>query len=160
MPKTKTIAQLRRQLALQERRLARLTTRRGTLARQLRRVDREIASLAGGPAKPGPRRKDRKKVAKKKAKKKARKKIAKKAVRKTVKKATRRARERGGKPLAQYLTEVLSKTKAGMRARDLTAAVLNAGYVTRDKNFKQTVAATLGTDKRFKRVSRGVYKLA
>jgi len=47
-----------------------------------------------------------------------------------------------------------------MRARDLADAVLKAGYVTKDKNFYNTVAKTLGKDKRFKRVGRGLYKLA
>ena len=123
-------------------------------------MDSEIASLGGEApvARPGPARKVRKKAAKKRTRRIH--KVAKKAVKRRVKKAVRRARGARGKPLTQYLAEALSKAKAGMRARDLTAAVLNAGYVTRDKNFKQAVAATLGTDKRFKRVSRGVYTLA
>ena len=151
MPRTKTIAQLRKELAAQERRLARLTTRRGTLARQLQRVESEIASLVGGPAKPGPRRKARKKVAKKKAKKKVRKKVAKRA-----KQAVGRAVT---KPLSQYLLEALGKARKPMRATHVSDAVLKAGYVTVDKHFKKTVAKALGRDKRFKRVSVGVYKL-
>jgi len=57
--------------------------------------------------------------------------------------------------------EVLAKAKAGkMRAMHLADAVVEAGYVTRDRNFKNTVAKTLAKDKRFKRVGRGMYKLA
>jgi hypothetical protein len=38
--------------------------------------------------------------------------------------------------------------------------VLAAGYRTKDKNFRQAVVVALSTDKRFRRVGRGVYKLA
>ena len=160
MPRTKTIPQIRKELAAQERRLAALQARRRTVAGQLQRLDSEIASLGGETpvVRPGPARKVRKKAAKKKAHR--IRKVAKKAVKRPVKKATRRARGARGKPLTQYLAEALSKAKAGMRARDLTAAVLKAGYVTKDRNFKQTVAKTLGTDRRFTRVRLGVYKLA
>ena len=153
MAKTKTIAEIRRALAAQEKRLAKLQARRSKIAAKLQRVESEIASLSGEPAaaRPGRPKKARKKVAKKKAR---------RVVRKVAKKAVGRPKQTRGKPLTQYLAQALSRSKAGMRAKDLTTAVLKAGYVTKDKNFKQTVAKSLGTDKRFKRVSRGVYVLA
>lgn len=72
----------------------------------------------------------------------------------------RKRKGRIGKSLAEYICGVLTKAKGGMRARDVTAAVLQAGYRTKDKTFSKTVAKTLASDRRFKRVSRGVYKLA
>ena len=62
--------------------------------------------------------------------------------------------------MAEYIRGVLAKAKEGVRARDVTAAVLQAGYRTRDKTFNKTVAKMLASDKRFRRVSRGIYKLA
>ena len=100
------------------------------------------------------------KKASKKAVKKAGKKAGKRTVKKAVKKAARKVAGGGKKPLAQYLVEALSKASAGMRAMNLAEAALKAGYSTKDKNFKQTVAGMLSTDGRFERVSRGVYKLA
>jgi hypothetical protein len=47
-----------------------------------------------------------------------------------------------------------------LHARDLSDAVLAAGYRTKDKTFRQSVATALSTDKRFRRVRRGIYKLA
>ena len=149
MPRSKTIAELRRQLAAQEGRLGKLQARRQGLSRQLERVDREIASLGGdvGAAKPRAARK-----------------VAKKAVTRGRKKVAKEAERAVGravaKPLSMFLAEALGKAREGQRAKDLAAAVLKAGYVTKDKNFKQTVASLLGTDKRFTRVSRGIYKLA
>jgi hypothetical protein len=64
-----------------------------------------------------------------------------------------------GKPLKAFLVEALSNG-GSMRARDLADAVLAAGYRTKDKNFPKAVAVALSTDKQFRRVSRGVYKLA
>ena len=94
----------------------------------------------------------------------SRKKVAKKAAKKTAKKAAKKAATKVGrrkkKPLAQYLAEALSKAGTSMRAMDLANAVLKAGYPTRDKNFKQTVASALAVGKRFSRIDRGVYKLA
>jgi len=132
MPNTKSIAELSRALAAQQRRVAKLQSQRAKLLSGLQAVDRQIAALTGraggkGPARPAA--------------------------------GARRTKPRKALPVC--LVEVLAKAKAGkMRAMHLADAVVEAGYVTRDRNFKNTVAKTLAKDKRFKRVGRGMYKLA
>jgi hypothetical protein len=64
-----------------------------------------------------------------------------------------------GKSLKEFLVDAM-KNGETMRARDLTDAVLAAGYATKDRNFRQTVASALAGDKRFRRIRRGMYKLA
>jgi len=129
MPKTKSIAELERELASQQKRVDKLEARRAKLAASLEAVDREIAALTGrsgfGPAR--------------------------------VKRAGAGA---GRRSLTSCLSAVLAKADGAMRAMDLADAVVKAGYVTRDKNFKNTVAKTLAKEKQFRRVGRGMYKLA
>ena len=129
MPSTKSIAELSRALAAQQKRVTKLQSQRAKLLSSLQAVDRQIAALTGTAGSPG------------------------------------RARPAGGragrKSLPVCLMEVLASAKGGkMRAMHLADAVVEAGYVTRDRNFKNTVAKTLAKDKRFKRVGRGMYKLA
>jgi len=121
--------------------------------KRFRKVSRGVYALKGAG-------KAAAKKLRKKAAKKATKQAAKRAVKKTVKKAAKKAGRGAKKPLAQYLAEALGKARTGMRAMNLADAVLKAGYSTKDKNFKQTVASTLATNGRFERVGRGVYKLA
>lgn len=73
--------------------------------------------------------------------------------------AGRRGGARGGKSLKQYLAEALASGQS-KRTNELTQAVLDAGYKTLDRNFRQTVASTLAGNKQFRRVRRGIYKLA
>lgn len=132
MPNTKSIAELSRALAAQEKRVAKLQSRRAKLLSSLQPIDRQIAALTGRADRKGPARP-----------------------------AAGARRLKAGKALPVCLMEVLAKAKGGkMRAMHLADAVVEAGYVTRDKNFKNTVAKTLAKDKRFKRVGRGMYKLA
>ena len=159
MPKTKTIAELRRELSAKEQQLTKLRKQREQLAAKLKTVDKQIRGLAGEPA-----AEPRKKAAKKKTE---RKKTAKKAVKGPAKKVrggkaakARRRKVVKQKPLVVCLTEALRKAKGKMRAQDLAAAVVKAGYVTKDKRFKGTVAKALAEKKQFKRVGRGLYVLA
>ncbi len=132
MPNTKSIAELSRALAAQQKRLAKLQSRRAKLLSDLQTIEKQIAALNGRDGRKGPARP-----------------------------ATGARRSRAKKALPAFLIEVLAKAKGGkMRAMHLADAVVEAGYVTRDKNFKNTVAKTLAKDKRFKRVGRGMYKLA
>ena len=62
--------------------------------------------------------------------------------------------------MAQFVQNVLAKAAKPMQAKDVTAAVLKAGYRTKDKSFKATVAQMLGKSPNFRRVRRGVYRLA
>lgn len=159
MPKIKTIAELRRELLAKEKQLSKLRKQREKLAARLRGLDKQISGLAGEPA-----AKPRRKAAKKRA---IRRITAKKAAKRPVKNArtgkvvkARRRKVVKQRPLVDYLTEAMRKAKGKMRAKDLAAAVVKAGYVTKDKGFKATVAKTLAKNKPFKRVGRGLYVLA
>ncbi len=135
MPKTKSIAELSRALAAQQKRVAKLESERDKFASRAQALDRQIAALTGQAA-PVRARAGRAKSAGK-------------------------AKASARKPLPQCLIEALTKAKGGkMRAMLLADAVVKAGYDTKDKHFKNTVAKTLAKDKRFKRVGRGMYKLA
>ena len=158
MPRTRSIAELQKELAAKESQLAKLQAQRKKLIASLEAVDRQISSLASGVvAGPNRRRKARKKVAKKAARK--GRKVARKVVRKAAKKA-KRAAGRTDKSLVEFIRQILAKAGDGMRAKDITAAVLKAGYPTKSKDFYGIVAATLRDKKNFSRLGRGVYKLA
>lgn len=137
MARIRSIAELNRQLQAQKKRLVKLQSQRAKLLAGLQTVDKQITSLTG-QVPPVPVR-----------------------VAKAGKKAARPGRKgRARKSLTACLIAALASTKGSARAMDLADAVVKAGYVTKDKNFKNTVAKTLGKDKRFKRVGRGMYKLA
>jgi len=132
MPNTKSIAELSRALAAQQKRVAKLQSQRAKFLSDLQAIDKQIAALTGRAGVKGPARP-----------------------------ATGARRSRAKKALPACLIEALAKAKGTkMRAMHLADAVVEAGYVTRDRNFKNTVAKTLAKDKRFKRVGRGMYKLA
>ena len=140
-PRVKSIEDLRRELRTREAQIGRLESRRQKLLKRLHRVDREIAAMGGSALPSGNgRRRGRKAKA-------------------PVGRPGRRRRATG-KPLVEYLKEVLAKHPDGMRAKDIMPAVKKAGYKTHSKDFYGIVAATLRDGDNFKRVSRGVYKLA
>ena len=132
MPKTKTIAELRQQLVAKEKQLKALTARRKKITTQLSAVDREIAQL-GGKATP---------------------------VKKTKKKAVRRRRKKAKNKqnLANVLEAVL-KGKKGVKVSDVVKLVRAAGYKSTAKLFGNIVSQALTSNKRFKKISRGVYAL-
>jgi hypothetical protein len=69
-----------------------------------------------------------------------------------------KAARASGKPLAEYVREVLAAAPHGMGLKDIEAAVLAAGYPTKAKTLYAPVVkalAKIGT----KRVGRGVYRL-
>ena len=132
MPRTKTIAELRRELAAKERKLKTLSAKRSTLRVQLSAIDREIAKLGGegtpgkkGKAKPTPKR------------------------RKMVK---------NKRSLGNVLAEV-AKGRKLLGVADAAKLVLAKGYKSQAKNFHLAVNKTLMKDKRFGRVGRGIYTL-
>lgn len=148
MPRIKSVTELREELAVKVRQLAELTAQRKTLARGLAALDKRIAALGGEapPAKPRRRRKARR---------------GRKPGRRAAKKAARKVgRGYRAKPLVAYIAGALKKARKGMRARDVAAAVLKAGYPTSSKDFYHTVAKTLATEAGFQRVTRGVYAVA
>jgi hypothetical protein len=71
-----------------------------------------------------------------------------------------RRRRATGRPLPEFIKDVLAKNPEGMRAKDVAQAVTRAGYKSHSKDFYGIVAATLRDTRNFKRVSRGVYRLA
>lgn len=150
---TKTIEDLRKELKAKTKKLAKLRQQRRKAAAALAAIDKQIASLAGRATKPGPKRK----VAKKKAgkpgpKKKAGKKTA-------AKKKVGPAKRATGTPLLTYVQNALDKAADGMRVKEVVGAVKKAGYKSLSKDFYGIVATTL-RNKKFKRIKRGLYKLA
>ena len=137
MSKTMTIAELRKQLAAKEAKLAKLQMKRGKVAKQLAALDSEIASLGGGPVKT--KRKGRKKVAKKTA-------------------ARRGKRTKGGPSLADVLAKVLVG-KGEMKVAEAAKLAIGAGYKSSSSQFGNIVSQTLSGDKRFKKIARGIYAM-
>jgi len=131
MPKIKTIAQLRAELAAKEKGLAKLQAKRAGLAKQLDAIDRQIATL-GGAGRRAPEKKA------------------------PTKPASRRTMPKNVKPLIEYVREALAKTKDGMRVKDIMTAVQEAGYKTNSKDF-YGVVATAVREGGFQKLSRGVY---
>jgi hypothetical protein len=137
MPRrTKTIAELRRELKTKERALGRLASRRRRLAAHLAALDRRIASLGGAASSVGARAGGRRT------------------------RGRRRRKRATGKPLVKYLRAALARAKGGMRAKDVMKAVVKAGYPTCSKDFYGIVAAALRDKGHFKRLKRGIYTLA
>ena len=145
MPRVKTIAELRNELAAKEGQLSKLKARRAKAVAELAVVAKKIATLGGKSAKPAPAPKKAKKVA------------GKKRGRKPGPKP--KGRRKGAKTLAQVISQVLRGVKGGMRVKDICAAVIKAGYKTKSKDFYNTTAATLAANKSFKKIKRGVYTL-
>jgi len=142
MPVIKSISDLRAELAAKEQQVAKLQSRRAAVGKELDRIDRQIAVLAGKAPKVF-------------------------AVRKAVKvprpaKAAggRAAKRATGKPLTAYIKDALKSAKGGLRVTEVVAAVKAAGYMSYSKDFYAIVAKTLLTDDSFKRVKRGVYTLS
>ena len=133
MPKTKTIAELRAELAVKEEQLAKLQAKRAGLAEQLDEIDQQIAALVGDrPGRP---------------------------TRASAKPPSRRWKcPKNVKPLIEYIGEVLVTAKGAMRVKDIVAAVQKAGYKTHSKDF-YGIVATAVREGGFKKIERGVYEL-
>jgi len=146
--RSKTIQELRRELAAKEKQLDKLLAQRRSLAARLAKLDKAIVA-AGGEAPQPKARKARKRRKLKAAGRKA-------APRRKAVKKTGRARS---KPLVEYIKQVLGKSGKPLRAKEVMQAVRAAGYKTRSKDFYGIVASALRDTKTFMRVSRGVYTL-
>jgi len=150
-PRIRSIQTLRSELAEKERRLAWLLAQRKKVVAKL---DREIAALGGeapGVAGTrGPKRRGRARAVV----------HAGRAGLGFRKGDLKRRRRDGGKPLIHYMKLVLGQAPKGMRAKDVMMAVQSAGYRSNSKDFYGIVAAALRDNKCFKRVRRGVYRLA
>ena len=133
MPRTRSIADLHKELAVKEGQLAKLRTQRDKLARQLTGIEREIAVLGGRPVKI--KRKGRRKVAARKGR-----------------------RARGGPSLADVLARVMAD-KGNVKVAEAAKLALGAGYKSKSSQFANIVSQTLSADKRFKKIARGIYAL-
>ena len=134
MPKVRTIAELRHELEQKEKQLGKLASRREALLRELQKIDRQIGQIQGqGTA----------------------------TVRATARteKSSARGQRATGTPLIQYVKDVLAKSADGLRVKDIAKSVEKAGYHSKSKDFYSIVAAQMQNDA-FKRVGRGIYKLA
>jgi hypothetical protein len=83
-------------------------------------------------------------------------KVDRKPGRKLDRKLDRKAKRTTGRPLAEYVKEVLAKAAKGLRARQIQAEVLAAGYSTRAANLYHPIMKVLGKPG-FKRIATGVY---
>jgi len=133
MPRTLSIADLRRKLAVKEGQLAKLQGQRDRLAKQLAGIEREIAVLGGAPAKAKPKR--RKKTPVKKGR-----------------------RVRRGASLVDVLAKVLAG-KGHVRVAEAAKLALAAGHKSNSSQFGNIVSQALSDDGRFKKIARGVYVL-
>lgn len=152
-PKTKTIAELRNELAARETEVAALRKERGAILARLAAIDKQIARLSGKARrgrKPGPKRGKKAKVAKK---------AVKKTAKKAVNKAPRARKRATGRPLGEYLVDVLKAAGSPLRIKDIAPAVAKAGYQSASKDFYGIVATALRENKAIQKVSRGIYKL-
>ena len=113
--------------------MGRLQKKKAVLLTKVEAIDRRIGLLTGSavkarrPAKDGRRRR-------------------------------RGGRKPTGKALTNYIQQVLAKASgAGLRAKEIAQAALNAGYKSASKNFYGIVAAALRDTAKFRRLRRGVY---
>jgi hypothetical protein len=152
-PRVKTINELEQELESKQRKVDQLQSRRDKLADELDAIDREIAKLTGtGRSRRGGRKTTKKTTRQRKKSTRGRKKTARR-------KGGRRRKRATGRPLVEYIKDVLKKQPKGMRVKEIQQAVKKAGYRSSSKDFYGIVAAALRDEDNFQRVSRGVYKL-
>ena len=137
-PKLRSIEDLRRELRKRETELAKLVARRAKVAAKLEKLDRQIALLGGEALGTVVN-------------------IHKGRAGKAV--AAKPGRKRSGKPLLEYIKQVLVGVDDGMRVKNVMKAVTKAGYKSISKDFYTIVASALRDAKVFENLSRGVYKL-
>ncbi len=125
-----SLASLRKEI---DRRLAGLDglkTKRNKLANELENIDRQIAAIGGEAAPANGRRK--------------------KAAKQAVEKAGPKPKRATGKPLAEYVADVL-KAEGGLAVKEIEDRVRKAGYPTTAKRSYNQVATMLAKGE-FKRV--------
>jgi len=128
----RTIAELRKELAAKERQFSKLQAQRQKITKQLAALDRELAALGGGPVR---------------------------STRKAKKAAGKKIRPWKAQPsLADVLAEVLVG-KANVKVAEAAKLAVAAGYKSVSSQFGNIVSQTLSADRRFKKISRGVYVL-
>ena len=144
MPRVKTIEQLRKELAVREKAVKSLSARRVKAVARLAAIDHAIALATGGKA-PS--------VAGIKVSSKVR-------VKRRKRGAGKRGTAKGGLKLVDVLKGVLGKSDQPMRVMDIEKAAVEAGYKSSSTDFYGIVATALRAGDVFKKVDRGLYKLA
>jgi len=113
MPKTvsdMSVADLEKALQSKRGKLDDLSNQRDRLRKQLESVEGKIQTLGGTPADPGKQKGGR-----------------------------RGKRVKNAMPLSGYVEEVLGRTKKGFTVDEVEQKVLEAGYKTNSKNFRNVV---------------------
>jgi len=127
-----SVADLQRLLERKQARLAALLKKRQSLQKTLAKVEKQIAGLEGSKSRSGTQKRRRKPG----------------------------RRVKNARPLNVVVTEILSKTKAGLKVADLTVKVLATGYKSKSANFKNVVHQTLyNSDKIVRDKVTGKYRL-
>lgn len=135
MAKVVSIAALEAALAQKRRQLESLASERVALVRQLEKVDQRIALLRGNQPKVAP------------------------APQAKVQAPKRRRRKSGGEPLSGVVARVLKEAGRPLSVKEITEAVLAAGYKTTSKDFGSVVAQYVYGGRALQRVGRGLYTL-
>ncbi len=105
-----SVADLEKALLSKRSKLEDLSNQRDRLRKQLETVEGKIRTLGGTPATPGKRRGGR-----------------------------RGKRVKNAKPLTAYVEEILGRTKKGFTVDEVMQKVLDSGYKTKSKNFRNVV---------------------
>lgn len=132
-----SLAELKALIAEQKSRLSDLKKQRTALEKELSGVNAEIATLEGKKRRRG-----------------------RPAGSGTGKKRVRRRRSKNAKPLKDFITSVLTSNKKGLPLQGVHDKVLESGYKTTSKNFKNVLYQCLYHSKDFVHDDKaGVYKL-
>jgi hypothetical protein len=121
MPKTArplSVAELERMLNSRKTELETLIKKRDKLKKDLATVEKRIRTLQGVPATTSPSGRGK-----------------------------APSRPKNVKPLHQFVTDILAKHKKGLPLAELAKQVLDAGYKTNSKNFKNTLYQCLYNSK-------------
>lgn len=124
-------AELQRELSRRSRNAEKLMAKRNRLAAELAEIDAELKALGQTPA----------------------------PVRSTGRRggATGRTRAKNDMPLADAIAAAM-EVRAEVTPKEAAELVKSNGYQTTSKNFGMMVSNALAKDKRFKRISRGLYQ--
>lgn len=127
--------ELRKELAKREKQITLLKAKKNRLSKRIEKIDAQIAAMEGQ----------------------ARKSYVKKAGKKKAGKAKVLRVGRAGS-LPNVLLEVM-KDKKAVKASEAAKLAQEAGYKSKSKTFAHDVSRTLRTDKRFKKVARGIFQV-
>lgn len=174
-----TVSELKSMLAAKTK-IDELTAQRDALAKDLAKVEKELAGLLGGvvPGKPARKKAGRKKAVKKTAKRPARKTAAKAATaapkrgrpkkaggaKKTAKKPSRakgapRA-AKGGPTIESVVIDVIKANGGKMAFQEVLATIQKKKLIkTKAKDFANVLRRTISTSGKIKRAGRGIYRV-